>query len=223
MPDPSHLRVPWVIRMNKKVMVVVCLTLVALVVLGLYSFGPWRQGQRPGKSNLAATRYPVSVKPTPEPAAPASAGGLELAGYHNRDVKENYYSVRVPQGWQVQAGKVLGSYSLSFAGGSGTIELMDVPDNSTLALYALSQEEPRLKKTLAEYQRLDYRKIEVDGNEAHQLVFDSQSDAGGVRTVRTYIAGQDCAAVVTLAAPLDAYAGVQAAFSDVLAAFHWEN
>ena len=208
--------------MNKRVMVVGCLTLVALVALGLYSFGPWIQGRQPSQSIPATVGLPVSVKPTLEPAASADDTPV-LAGYHNRDMTENYYSVKVPQQWQVQTGKSHGSYSFSFAGGSGTVELMDVPDNSTLTLYVLSQEEPRLKKTLAEYQRLDYRKIEVDGNEAHQLVFDSRTDAGVVRTVRTYIAGQDRAAVVTLAVALDAFAGAQAAFSAVLASFRWEN
>ena len=213
-------------NVNKRVMAVVCLTLVALVALGLYSFGPWRQGRQPSKSIPTAVNHPVSVKPTPEPAAPASgtpASTPALAGYHNRDVTENYYAVEVPQQWQVQTGKNLGSYSFSFAGGSGTVELMDVPDNSTLTLYVLSQEEPRLKKTLAEYQRQSYLKLEVDGNEAHQLVFDSRTDASVVRTVRTYIAGQDRAAVVTLAVPLDAFAGAQAVFSAVLASFRWEN
>ena len=208
--------------MNKKVTVIVCLTLVALVALGLYSFGPWRQGRQPSVSVPATVSPPASVKPTLAPAAPAN-GTPMLAGYHNRDVAENYYSMEVPQQWQVQTGKSLGSYSFSFAGGSGTVELMDVPDNSTLTLYVLSQEESRLKNTLAEYQRLDYRKIEVDGNEAHQLVFDSRTDAGVTRTVRTYIAGQDRAAVVTLAVALDAFAGAQAAFSAVLASFRWEN
>jgi len=204
-------------------MVVVCLALVALVVLGLYSFGPWRQGRQPSKNNPTTTSNPASVRPTPEPAAPAKVGGPVWAGYHNRDVTEDYYSVRVPQEWQVQAGKAPGSYSLSSAGGSGTLELMDVPDNSTLALYVLSQEEPRLKKTLTGYQRVDYQKTEVDGNEAHQLIFDSRSDAEVVRTVRTYIVGQDRAAVLTLAAQLDAFAGAQATFTAVLVSFHWEN
>jgi hypothetical protein len=208
--------------MNKRVVAVVCLTLVALLALGLYSFGPSRQGRRPSASVPTTLSPPASVKPTLEPAAPAN-GTPMLAGYHNRDVTENYYSIEVPQQWQAQTGKNLGSYDFSFAGGSGTVELMDVPDNSTLTLYVLSQEEPRLKKALAEYQRQDYRKIEVDGNEAHQLVFDSRTDAGVVRTVRTYIAGQDRAAVVTLAAPLDAFPGAQAAFSAVLASFRWEN
>ena len=208
--------------MNKKVMVIVCLTLVALVAWGLYSFGPWRQGRQPSQIIPATAGLPVSVKPTLAPATPSN-GTPVLTGYHNRDVTENYYAVEVPQQWQVQTGKNLGSYSFSFAGGSGTVELMDVPDNSTLTLYVLSQEEPRLKKTLAEYQRQSYLKLEVDGNEAHQLVFDSRTDASVVRTVRTYIAGQDRAAVVTLAVPLDAFAGAQAVFSAVLASFRWEN
>jgi hypothetical protein len=118
--------------MNKKVIFVFILTIIALVILTLFSFGPLSN-----KRNAAGIN-PSSLKPVH--AETASKGNVSIAWnlYRNRDLRENYYSVQLPQKWSVSAGKKAGSYIVNFSDGNGTISLMDVPDNSTLELFILS-------------------------------------------------------------------------------------
>src|SRR3977135_3135775 len=126
--------------MNKKVIAILLLTIGALIVLYLYSFGPLSY------KRTAAQVDPASLKPATAGNVTINNKNVGLSAYHNRDTKENYYTVKFPQDWQVKTGDKAGGYSFNFNGGGGTVELMDVPDNTTLELYVLSQEEPRLKK-----------------------------------------------------------------------------
>ena len=100
---------------------------------------------------------------------------------------------------------------------------MDVPDNSTLGLFVLSQEEPRLKSLLPDYKRIDYQKIKVNGYDAYQLSI--LSDANGIRneSIKTYIIGPDRTAVITYSLPQDMVASLQNTFNLVTNSFHWEN
>jgi hypothetical protein len=98
----------------------------------------------------------------------------------------------------VKPGDKSGGYSLNLNGGSGTVELMDVPDNTTFELYVLSQEEPRLKKASTDYSRVGYQKTTVNGAEAYQLIYRTKQGQDDYQTLRTYITGQDESGVLTL-------------------------
>ena len=91
--------------MNKKVLAIIILTVIALGILYLYSFGP-----------LAYRRQ--AVRPNPESLKPTMGQGIArgMKEYHNRDMTENYYRVAFPQNWQVNPGTTLGSYLFSFKG-----------------------------------------------------------------------------------------------------------
>jgi hypothetical protein len=188
------------------------LTVIALVVLYLYSFGPLADRRHTAHSN------PASLRPTTVQGA--TAGTNE---YHNRDLKENYFRVSIARSWQVKPGKTTGSYSLSFAAGTGSIELMDVPDNSTLELYVLSREEPRLKKEVPGYGRRSYQKLTINGYECCELKYGSTASGAQYETIKTYLSGQDMAGVVTIAAPQKEFASLAQAANAVTTSFHWEN
>lgn len=143
--------------------------------------------------------------------------------YNNVDVKENYYQISIPQDWQVAADSTPGAYAVNFSGGSGEIHLMDVPDNTTLELYVLSQEEPRLKKSVPGYQRWDYQKLTVDGNDGYELVYSSEENQNRTKTVIAYIAGQDHAGVISLSVPLDNFSNLRSTFDKVINSFSWQN
>jgi hypothetical protein len=100
---------------------------------------------------------------------------------------------------------------------------MDVPDNTTLELYVLSQEEPRLRRTATAYERVDYQRLEAGGSDAYRLTYRSKVGPDSRQTVRTYIAGPDMAAVVTFTAKQSDSALEQPAFASVLRSFRWEN
>ncbi len=203
--------------MNKKVIVILCLTIVALTTLYLYSFGP-----------LAGTRTaqnfnPASLQPAQTQKLPVGTKEQVFNTYHNKDLKENFYTIQLPQDWKTLAGKNPGSYSASNALGTATVELMDVPDNSTLELFVLSRDEPKLKNSLTGYNRTDYKKITVNGSEAYQLTYTTQTNSEIDQTIRTYISGTDHATLITLVAKQANFASVQPLFTSIINSFSWEN
>ncbi|MCX6843988.1 MAG: hypothetical protein NTX53_17125 [candidate division WOR-3 bacterium] len=195
--------------MNKKVIAVAVAAVAALVVLYLYSFGP-----------LAKQRH--AARPRPESLKPAAGTVQGTVAYHNRDSRENYYGITVPKAWQTRAGEKPGSYSFSFGAGAGTVELMDVPDNSTLELYILSQEEPRLKAAAPGFARRNYGKQTVGGVEAFRLAYRSLIDGTEYENAREYFTGQDMAGVMTFTTPRTD-SSFRAAIDSVINGFKWEN
>jgi hypothetical protein len=198
--------------MNKKVMTVIILAVIALGIVYLYSFGPLaNRGQ-------AVQPNPESLKPT--------VGQVPTSGtseYHNRDLKENYYRIRFPQTWQVKSGSVLGSYFFSFSTGMGSVELADVPENTTLELFVLSQEEPRLKKEVPGYERKIYQKLAIGGSDSYELTYTSTLNGQQYENVRIYITGQDRAGVITMTVPEKEFTSFSQAVDAVIASFNWEN
>jgi hypothetical protein len=203
--------------MNKKVIFIFVVTILALIILYLYSFGPLA-GKRAGiKPN------PLSLRPTQSEKLTIGNKNQTFNTYYNKDSKENYYSVKLPQDWGVQAGKKPGSYSVNFPDGNGMVELMDVPDNTTLELYVLSQKEPRLKGSLNGYKRTDYKTMLVNNNESYQLTYTSETNGETYQTIRTYFSGQDNAGVITLSTKQKEYTSMQPLFASIINSFQWEN
>ncbi len=203
--------------MNKKVIFIFILTIVALVILALFSFGPLSS-----KHNVARIN-PSSLKPAFLGTAHKGNASTAWNLYRNRDVRENYYSAQLPQSWQVSAGKRPGSYAVVFPGGNGTVALMDVPDNTTLELFILSQDEPRLKKIVSEYHRLDYKKLLIQNNTVYQLIYQSKNDSEVYETIKTYITGSDQAGVITFTAKQASFNESYSVFNAVIQSFRWEN
>lgn len=202
--------------MNTKVIAIFGLTIVAIVALWAYSFGPLSRvtADRVNPKSLQASGGQVVVSQKP----------LSVNVFHNRDLPENYFTVQFPQSWRVQSGDTAGSYQFAFGDGSGSVKLQDVADNTTLELFVLSQEEPSLKKTVQGYNRVDYQRITIDGNDAFQLTYGATVDGAEVETIKTYISGSDHACVITLSARrIDAASGIQQLYASVLDSFRWEK
>lgn len=199
--------------MNKKVIFIFIVTVIALIALTFYTFSPSSiihvVPQVNSGSLWSATTSTVVGKEN-----------LALNTYHNKDLAENFYSISVPQSWQIQFGSQAGEYDWVFDGGTAKSELRDVPDNSTLELFILSQEEPGLKKSVAGYKRIDYQKITVNGNAAYQLSYLSNVN---YETVKTYIAGLDHMGVITFTAPKSSFPTLKTIFDLVTDTFQWEN
>ena len=212
--------------MNKKIILILLLTIIALAILTLLTFGPLANWRKQGSFN------PVSLQPQkttqtqvsiiPQPQERASSTPVTFDAYHNKDVTENFYGVELPHGAKVSAGKDPGSYTVTFDQMNGQVRLMDVPDNSTLELFVLSQEEPRLKKTLPGYTRVDYKKVTIHGVETYQLTYDDTSH-GSERSVAMYVTGPDRAAVISFSATPDIFTQELPALTNVLSSFAWEN
>jgi hypothetical protein len=202
--------------MNKKVIVIFALTVIALVLLYLFSFGPL--------ANWRTAHYvnPESQKPSTSEQVAFGDKSLVFNTYHNRDIQEDYYTINLPQDWQVESDKAAGSYLLHFADGSGKVRLMDVPDNSTLELYILSEIEPGLVKTLTDYKRTDFAKSNVNSAESYQLIYTSNINGVIYQTINAYIAGQDLAMLITFSVPQTRFETNKPLFSAIINSFQWE-
>jgi hypothetical protein len=203
--------------MNKKVIFIIILAVIALIVLTSSSFGPSANKRNSGTIN------PISQKPQGQEQVPINNQPVQFNSYHNRDVRENYYAISLPQGWQIQSGQKAGSYSFTFPDGKGTVELLDVPDNTTLELYILSQQEPKLRKALPGYSRTNYKKIVVKNYEAYELSFGSLDNGQSISTIKTYITGQDNAVVMTLNIKQEESAELSPISMTIIDSFSWEN
>ena len=201
--------------MNKKVIFIIILAVIALVVLTLSSFGPLANKRNSGAVN------PISQKPQSQEQIPINNQPVQFNCFHNRDVKENYYAISLPQGWQIQSGQKAGSYSFTFPDGKGTVELLDVPDNTTLELYILSQQEPKLKKALPGYSKTNYKKLSVKNYEAYELSFSSLDNGQNISTIKIYIAGQDNAIVMTLNIKQEESARLLPISNSIVNSFSW--
>jgi hypothetical protein len=198
--------------LNRKVLVTAVLAVIAIAIAWLYSLGPLAGQKRAAKPN------PRSLKPSAVPTA-----GSALQEYHNRDSKENYFGVTVPQAWQVASGAAPGSYKFAFDSVNASVELMDVPDNTTLELFVLSREEPRLKKATPGYERRSYAKTTVGGNEAHDLKYAGTDNAVRYLNGRVYVAGQDMSGVISVNAPESESLALDQALKTITTGFKWEN
>ena len=203
--------------MNKKIIAIIIITIIALAVLTMFSFGPFS-----GKIKSAAIN-PLSEQPQSVEQMPVENQIVQFSSFHNKDMKENYYGINLPKDWQIKSGQNPGSYEITFPEGKGTVELMDVPDNSTLELFILSQQEPSFRKLLVNYTRKDYKKMTINNNEAYELTFDSADNGQSLRTIKTYIAGPDHAAVITLNIQPGKFTQLAPVYSSIVNSFNWEN
>ena len=204
--------------MNKKIAVIFILTISALIFLYLYSFGSL-SGKR-----IALQSNPNSLKPGPVQIIAADNGSKQIfKTYKNQDLKENFYIINFPANWPVKAGDHPGSYKVVLGSGTLMTSLMDVADNTTLELFVLSQEEPRLQATFKDYKRLDYHQLTIDGQPAYQLTFTSLINGITYQTTRTYITGGDHAGVVEISANQKDFSNYQALSNLILDSFHWNN
>jgi hypothetical protein len=201
--------------MNKKVIFIIVLTLIALFVVYLYSFGPL------AKNRLAQNVNPQSRTYVQQPATSTAA---ILNVFHNKDLKENYYSVAVPSDWKLDTtSAVVGKYSFILQQGHAEVALQDVADNTTLELFVLSQDEPQIKKDVVGYKRVNYQKTTINGNAAYQLTYASQVGGQNMVTERTYITGTDHAGVVTITLPEAEFNKDTALINALNGSFVWEN
>jgi hypothetical protein len=203
--------------MNKKVVSVFILAILAIGFLYFYSF------YSVGRKGISNQTNPISLKPAKTEQIKIKDAPLVFNTYHNKDFKENFFTVQLPQNWKVSAGTTSGSYIFQFKTTSGTIALMDVPDNSSLELYVLSQEEPKLKKSLPSYKKIDYLKVMINKNETCQLIYTTDNVGLTNQHLRSYVSGTDEACVITLSSAQKDFEKNKTLFDSILNSFKWEN
>ncbi len=202
--------------MNKKVSSIIILTTIALIFVYLYSFGPL------AKTRLSHFVNQQSAKPTAEKIN-LNNQQASFNIYHNKDTKENYYSIKTPADWQIGQSSMPGSYNFTASDIVARTETIDVSDNTTLELYVLSQEESRLKKESSGYKKIDYQKVSLSGSQAYQLTYQAVENGKINTIIKTYITGVDKAGVITVHAPQEQFTTQKPFFVSFINSFTWEN
>ncbi len=192
------------------IIIILALTVAALALVLYASLGRGTAAAR--KPN------PSSLQPTT-----LSAGNGAFATYLNRDVPQDYYAVDAPASWTPETTGVAGEYAFRSGDATVTVKLTDVPDNSNLVLYVLSQVEPQLRSTVQGYQEISHANMTVNGAEAFRLTYRSTTNATSAVTTLVFIMGSDQAALISASAPETEYGSFKAAFDRVIESFSWRN
>lgn len=150
-----------------------------------------------------------------------SKNKLMQSKYENKDMPENYYSINFPSKYVVKHGDKPGSLISDVTNATFTVNLQDIPDDSTLDLYVLTNIEPSLNASQSNYQRTNFEKFDLNNNKALELSYAYENLTKSNKSIKTFIEGQDQAAVITLTSPSKEYLSYNSTVNNVLNSFRW--
>jgi hypothetical protein len=201
--------------MNNTILIFLILTIVVILLLVLFAFGSRLKGE--------STKFnPSALKTSDSLMVSVDDSLMSYAIYHNKDKRENFYTVRFPSTWKITSSKP-GEYDISYQGATGYLKLMDIPDDTNLQLYILSQIEPKLKKELRGYKRIDYRDIVVNGTEGFQFEYEYSVGKERWSTFTDYISGVDNACTISFTSKHSMFPKQITNFKKVIYTFRWEQ
>ncbi len=191
--------------MDKSRIIILATGVVALIAFSLYTFGSF------------STTPKASTKVEPVKNLISST----TSTFENHDKPENYYSIQFPSEAKVEHGDRPGSYTAIFRQGISTVELVDIPDNSNIQLYILTQDESTLKSSLQNYSRVSFNEFKVGGNRAWDLTYTWKNATLVMESMKTFVEGPDNAAVITFSGPSREFGQSNSTINSVLESFRW--
>lgn len=165
----------------------------------------------------------ITARPSLEPSGTQTFAigdkHVKFDTYLNKDIKGYNYSIKIPSGWHIKAGKRAGSFVVKFAGGSCSSTLTKVPGIRNLEAYILGQEEPDLEQKLSVYRHINFEK----GYGVYRLTYTFYSDGDGYWEARTYYEKGDRFCLMTLTVLQSDLNDMLKLFDAVVNSFRWEN
>jgi len=219
--------------LDKSRILILAVGISALVAFSVYTFseifssnvpGGGTQIQPIGSSSLTSTltKTNSSLPPKGETNAPhGNATDTALSIFENRDKPENHYSIQFPSDATVVHGDRAGSYLASTKYGTFTSALEDIPDNTSVQLYVLTHDEPKLKSSLDNYTRVSIDENTVSGHRAWNLIYTWQNATSTMKSARTYVEGRDQAMVIEYTALSEVFAKNNPTIKSVANSFQW--
>jgi hypothetical protein len=144
-----------------------------------------------------------------------------LNKFENRDKQENYYSIEFPADAAVVHGDKAGSYVARNNDGVFTSRLQDIPDDTNVQLYILTQDEPQLKSSLQNYSQISFKQLTIGQQRAWNLVFTWKNGTSEMESARTYVEGPDEAMVIEFTAPAQGFAKNDPLMTVIRETFQW--
>jgi hypothetical protein len=150
-----------------------------------------------------------------------ATGNKTLNIFENRDKLENYYSIKFPAEAVVVHGDKAGSYVARSNDGVFASRLQDIPDDTTVQLYILTQDVPQLNSSLAEYSQVSFNPLTVGQQRAWNLAYTWKNGTSEMESARTYVEGPDEAIVIEFTAPAQGFAKNVPVMTAVMDSFQW--
>lgn len=209
-------------NLTKSRILIASIGVATLVVFTFYTFwflSPSKAGTR--EEPITSTIYVNSN--SSQKQGVFSANTVPMNIFDNRDMPENYYSVQFPANSEVMHGNKEGILVARSHQGIISTELMDVPDNSNLQQYILTQVEPSLQSSLQGYNRINFSQFTVASNNALALTYTWKNSTSEMESVKTFVAGPDHAMLITSSWPRNEFNQNKPLTSAVVYSFQWER
>lgn len=172
-----------------------------------YTFSSYSPGPKAGTQIAPDTSTsPITnagIKNASIQQSPQSTNGFQMSSFENKDKQQNYYSIEFPSVSTVVHGKDSGSLEANLPQGIVvSTGLVDIPDTTDVQNFILTQVEPTLKSSLANYQRIGIDQSSIGESKAWTLTYtwDNKTTQENMKTVKTFIGGQDNTAEIEFSA-----------------------
>ena len=205
---------------------------IIIILFAVYSYsGPTVISQKTGtnvepvkttdSSKISTNKPNSSLNVGISPSTINSKNDVMQSKYENKDIPENYYSINFPSKFVVKHGDKPGSLISDVTNATFTVNLQDIPDDSTLILYVLTNIEPSINASQSNYQRTNFEKFDINNNKALELSYSYENLTKPIKSIKTFIEGQDQAAVITFTSPSKEYLSYNSTVNNVLNSFQW--
>ena len=167
------------------------------------------------------TEISKSISPSSNSFSPSS---ISMSIFENREKTENFYSIQFPSNSTVLHGNDSGSYVAKFSRIIFSVDLIDIPDNSNINIYAITQLKPSLQESLKNFNLIGFKQLKLGGQRAWELIYTWRNTTQNTESVKTLVEGSDNAAAITFSWPQQQYSHQiinSTVVKPVLASFHW--
>jgi hypothetical protein len=204
--------------MDKFRVIVIALGTIIIVTFSLYNFGYYIT---PSVPQSGAEVRPVSTSASITDSRPVEltgnltqvpravngskntlsdlppAANIELATYENRDKPENFYSIQFPTNMNVIHGNKPGSIVAESPNGAFSVDLVDIPDDSNVELYLLTNVKPSIESLLQNFTQIKFSSTSIGNNRAWELAYTWENATTATGSLKTFVEGKDEAAAIT--------------------------
>ena len=152
------------------------------------------------------------------------ASSIKMATYENREKPENFYSIQFPNSIRVVHGKEPAEYLGKSLQGIFSVELIDIPDDSNVELFILTNIKPSLESSLDSFKQINFSPLSIDGHRAWELAYTWKNNTTPMTSLKTIVEGADEANAITYSGELKQFInqGLNSTLiQPVLKSFHW--
>jgi hypothetical protein len=154
----------------------------------------------------------------------SSSLSVPMSLFENREKIENFYSIQFPSSSTVLHGNESGSYVAKFSKGNFSVGLIDIPDNSNVQLYVLTQVKPSLKSSIKDFNLGGIKQLTLNGHRAWEIIYTWKNMTRNMESIKTFVEGMDNAATITFSWPKQQSTDQiinSTIIGPVLTSFHW--